>query len=164
MVVIVGNAPHGWDALLAQADACAGAVGATGVAQTGGSRYGPTHLTAERFIRHERLERLIRDADVVVTHGGIGSIGDCLRLAQRFVVVPRSAERRRAVGDQVPAARRLGEKYGFPVVGLEALERCVSQVLAEPPRSPTLPETDVPELIRVFLQSRQGRGPSASSL
>jgi UDP-N-acetylglucosamine transferase subunit ALG13 len=155
MVVLVGNAPHGWDALVERADVWAGAIAATGVAQTGGSSFRPRYLAAEKFINTDRLERLIDDADIVITHGGIGSIGDCLRHAKRFVVVPRLPDPRQSVGDQVPVAQRLGEKHDFPVVGLTSLEACASELLTQPPRSPSLPETNVPELIRSFLQQRQ---------
>ena len=151
MIVTVGNAATGWDALIADADACAGSIHAVGVAQIGGSSFQPLHLRAEKFLPTERLQQLLRDADIVITHGGIGSIGDCLRFARRFVVVPRSA---REVGNQIPSARRLGEMYNFPVVELPALEASVAEVLEKPPRLPARPTSNVPDLIRSFLESQ----------
>ena len=154
MLVTVGNAPTGWDALISSADACAGSIQAVGVAQIGGSNFQPRYLHAERFVPTERLQKLIRSADIVITHGGIGSIGDCLRMARRFVVVPRHADPSMAIGNQVPAAHRLGEMYEFPVVELPALEACVTEVLESASRLAAMPTTNVPDLIRTFLESQ----------
>ena len=158
VVVTVGNAPTGWDALIASADALAGSIQAIGVAQIGGSDFQPQNLRAEKFVPAERLQRLLRRADIVITHGGIGSIGDCLRMARRFVVVPRSADPSMAIGNQVPVAQRLGEMYEFPVVELPALEACVADVLRQPPRLPAMPTTNVPEVIRAFMEDQTGPG------
>ena len=151
-MVLVGSNPSGWDALVKRVDDWAGAAGVNGLAQVGGSSYRPRHLRAERFIENHRLEELLHTTDLVVSHGGIGSIGDCLRHARRFVIVPRSAV---WVGDQIPVARRLAERYAFPLADLSSLPECASKLLEEPERCPESPETDVPDLIRRFLLARR---------
>jgi organic radical activating enzyme len=41
---------------------------------------------------HSEIERKIRDARIVVTHGGYGSIYECLKLKKKVIAVPRLKE------------------------------------------------------------------------
>jgi UDP-N-acetylglucosamine transferase subunit ALG13 len=77
----------------------------------------------------EELHRLIREARVVVTHAGIGSVAAALDHGRRPVVVPRLRRFGEAVDDhQVFFARRL-QAAGLVTV-VEDLER-LPEVLAE---------------------------------
>jgi len=65
------------------------------------------------FLRMDRLTELVRDARVVVTHAGVGSILLALTNGKRPVVVPRRAALGEAVDDhQVECARRF-ERAGL---------------------------------------------------
>lgn len=154
IVVMLGNAPQGWDALLRKVDECAADLNATGFAQVGGSAYLPVHLEARPFVEQLKLRRLLQDADVVITHGGVGSIGECLRFARRFVVVPRAADPKSAVGDQIAVARRLGRCYAFPVVDLPDLDAALRDMLTHPPRAAVEPHSNVSSLVQGFLDAR----------
>lgn len=68
----------------------------------------PVRADSETYLPFDRLVEEIRRADVVVTHGGTGSIMLCRRLGRLPVVVPRRRDLGEAVDDhQVPFARRM---------------------------------------------------------
>lgn len=61
------------------------------VIQTGASQYQPRHAEWFRFDSPERIESLIRDARVVVTHAGAGSLLTALECGRSVLAVPRLA-------------------------------------------------------------------------
>ena len=78
------------------------------VAQTGLSATKPRGIRCVDFLPYDNLVDLVRDARIVVTHAGVGSILTCLANGKRPVVVARSREHGDAVDDhQLELARRL---------------------------------------------------------
>ncbi len=78
------------------------------VAQTGLSVTKPRGIRCIDFLPYDNLVELVRDARIVVTHAGVGSILTCLANGKRPVVVARSREHGDAVDDhQLELARRL---------------------------------------------------------
>lgn len=53
----------------------------------------PQHATAVDFLAPEELARRVRATDVVVCHGGPGTMADALRAGRRPVLVPRDPDR-----------------------------------------------------------------------
>lgn len=80
------------------------------VVQHGPSTIRPTGATCVDYVSFDRFVELVRDARVVVTHAGVGSILVSLMNGRRPVVVPRRAHLGEHVDDhQIELARRLGE-------------------------------------------------------
>lgn len=68
----------------------------------------PVRADSEPYLPFDRLVEEIKRADIVVTHGGSGSIMLCRRFGRLPVVVPRRRVLGEAVDDhQVPFARRM---------------------------------------------------------
>lgn len=61
------------------------------VIQTGASQYEPRHAEWFRFDSPERIESLMREARVVVTHAGAGSLLMALECGGTILAVPRLA-------------------------------------------------------------------------
>ena len=63
------------------------------------------------FTFTNKLNDLIKKADIVITHGGIGSIMECLEYNKKIIVVPRLKEYNEHVDDhQIESIKSL-EKY-----------------------------------------------------
>jgi UDP-N-acetylglucosamine transferase subunit ALG13 len=78
------------------------------VVQRGPSQVETPGATCVDFMSFGDLCRNVRDAQIVITHGGVGSIAVALRHGKRPIVVPRRRRFGEAVDDhQVAFARRL---------------------------------------------------------
>lgn len=58
-------------------------------AQTGNSSYAPKNFSYKKFLREKEYGGNFKKADVVVSHGGAGSIINSLRFGKPLIVVPR---------------------------------------------------------------------------
>lgn len=105
ILVAVGSSQFPFDRLLRSVGALGG--GEEFVVQHGPSNVRPHGARCLAFLPFEDIEELVRDARVIVTHAGVGSILLALANGKRPYVVPR----RRAFGEtvddhQIESARR----------------------------------------------------------
>lgn len=90
----------------------------------------PRRATAVGIVDATELDRLMRLADRIVTHGGPGSILQVLALGRRPIVVPRDpAHHEHVDGHQIRFAQWLAERREIAVVSDAAALR---RALAEP--------------------------------
>jgi len=89
--VTVGTHTQSFDRLLQEVDRLVGerAIKEKVVGQIGSSTYEPRNFRWFRFTSFEELERLYGRADVMITHGGAGSILNGLDRGKPVVAVPR---------------------------------------------------------------------------
>src|SRR5437667_11928052 len=79
-----------FDRLVRAVDEWAGFHGRTDVfAQIGQSDYQPKHIKAARFMDPPEFRELVRSANLIVAHAGMGSIITALELGKPIVVMPR---------------------------------------------------------------------------
>lgn len=83
--VAVGTHPQPFDRLVRAADGLKEPV----LAQIGCATYTPKNCRWERFMNQASFEEACREADVVITHGGVGCIATALILGKPVVAVPR---------------------------------------------------------------------------
>ena len=80
-------------------------------AQTGNSDFAPS-FPHEKFLSGTEYEKKFRDASIIVSHGGAGTIISALQLEKRLVIVPRLKKFGEHTNDhQLDLARAL-EKQG----------------------------------------------------
>lgn len=80
------------------------------IVQTGLSTTIPARVTTVDFLPYDRLVERVREARIVVTHAGVGSILTALLNNVKPLVVPRLQQYGEAVDDhQLELARRLEE-------------------------------------------------------
>jgi beta-1,4-N-acetylglucosaminyltransferase len=78
------------------------------IVQGGASTAPPPHARRFDYLEFNALVELIRQARVVVTHAGVGSIMTVLAEGKRPIVVPRSRQAGELIDDhQIVLARRL---------------------------------------------------------
>jgi UDP-N-acetylglucosamine transferase subunit ALG13 len=105
ILVTIGSAEP-FDRLLRAVDGLPGPE--TVIAQCGASTVLPRRAECLDFVRHEDLIGLMREARVVVTHAGVGSVLAATTTGRPPIVVPRLAGLREAVDDhQLLFGRRL---------------------------------------------------------
>ena len=96
-------------------------------AQIGVSGYRPSHYEYFDFSDRESICDLMEEADIVVAHGGVGSVTDALRLGNRVVVVPRLKAFGEGYDDHQLEFVREMEKRGLilPVYDIGGLEDAI---------------------------------------
>lgn len=167
ILVAVGTFIHGFDSLVAGADAAAAALGVAGFAQIGHSSVQPQHLAWERFLPPRTLAERIAQASLVICHAGIGLVGEAMHAGKPILLMPRQGQpsRTNPAGDQTELARRLAERYPIRICERsEDLQPLLAQMLAAGPH-PCRYElgSDVPLIVAGFLAASLGYSRPARS-
>lgn len=98
--------------------------------QTGYCGYEPEHCEWSRFVPATEMAERMREADVVITHGGPSSFIEAMAAGKVPVVVPRRAEFDEHVNDhQVSFVREVAERKGgiVPVYDVTDLAAAIEE-------------------------------------
>lgn len=89
--VTVGTHPQQFNRLLQKVDELIEKKVISGevFGQTGASTYVPRHYKFSAYMGLEGFEKRIAEADLVISHGGEGNIGLCLKHRVKCIAVPR---------------------------------------------------------------------------
>jgi UDP-N-acetylglucosamine transferase subunit ALG13 len=99
------------------------------IIQTGFSSYIPTSCKWNKFFSYDEMEAKIKEARIVITHGGPMSVMASLQIGKIPIVVPRLLEFDEHVNNhQVNFVTKLNEKKGniISVIDISALGNIVS--------------------------------------
>ena len=109
ILVIAGTNPFCFGRLLRPMDNWTRQTGIEVFAQVGNSSFEPASMKFERFVERHTMLALIDQAEIVVTHGGFGSLRDCLSVGKRIVAVPRYSRFDECLDNQEELVRALDE-------------------------------------------------------
>lgn len=130
MIFVTVGSMFPFDRLIRAMDehVAAGRISGEVVAQIGSGDYEPKHFRFERFMEKGPFEHLLRTADCIVSHAGIGSIATALSHDKPMLVLPRLKRHGEHVNDhQVATARKYAE-LGHVLVAYDEAE--IAQVLS----------------------------------
>ena len=158
MILVAVGTQFPFDRLVETVDRWAATSGTDVVGQIGPSAYIPAHIKAQTFFPPKEFESLLKDADVVIAHCGMGSILSALSLGKPIIVMPRSASRGEHRNDhQFATAQRFSSRPGVTIAWDEAeLSRCLDRIGALqdisssspiPPKAPR----ELTDRLRAFL-------------
>lgn len=124
MIFVTVGTQYPFDRLLAEVDAWAAVSGERVVAQVGGSNKEYENLETVGFIPTEEFESLLDQADLVVSHAGMGTIIACALRGKPLIVLPRRHRLGEHTDDhQVGSASRMAN-FGLAHV-IESTEKLV---------------------------------------
>jgi UDP-N-acetylglucosamine transferase subunit ALG13 len=89
ITVLLGTNPYSFERLIREVDAIAREYELQFYVQLGNTQLIPQFCTYERFVNRTTLFSKIMESDLVITHGGFGSIHDALECRKPVVAVPR---------------------------------------------------------------------------
>lgn len=162
----VGTHHAPFDRLVAAAERIAATTPEQVVVQRGTSRMSAPHCTVHETLPPSRLEALVAEARVVVTHGGPGSILTALSAGHTPFVVPRRARFGEHVDDhQVRFVRRIAARIHSVEDPEELPEALESHPSSGPHRDDSKMHEDasrefankLDDLLREVIASRSGR-------
>ena len=68
--------------------------------QLGVTLYRPCFSKYFKYSSRSEISQLIKDADIVISHGGFGTISECLALGKILLVLPREKSLGECLDDQ----------------------------------------------------------------
>ena len=107
IVVLTGTSPYSFDRLVRSVDKLAHKKNLDVFVQLGYTQYEPKHCSFQRFVPNYDLITKIQAAEMVICHGGFGSIRDGLAHGKPVVAVPRTPENGEAQHYQEELLREL---------------------------------------------------------
>ena len=84
-------------------------------AQTGGSDYKPKHYEYKNFLDKDEMRKLQNEADIIITHGGTGSIIEAISLHKKVIVIPRLVKYGEHVDDHQKEITSEFSKHGYVI-------------------------------------------------
>lgn len=128
--VTVGTHEQGMDRLLIELDRLIenNLINQEVIAQIGYSKYRPKNYQYSELISYEEMDELVEKADIVITHGGPGSIFHTIHYKKVPIVVPRNPIYNEHVDDhQILFANRLeNEKKIISVYEISSLRDIIN--------------------------------------
>ena len=99
-------------------------------AQLGNSTYIPKNFQDEKFLSQHDFHMKINECSVLITHGGVGSIQNGLKLKKKVIVYPRLAKYGEHVDDHQTEIAEKYDEYGYclSVFGKRTLKECLERI------------------------------------
>ncbi len=154
--VSVGTHPQQFNRLLQELDKLAGEkkLGADVFAQTGNSDFLPGNFGSGKFLSPKEMEERIRKSDLVISHGGAGTIIGALEQKKPLVIVPRLKKFAEHTNDHQCDLAIAMEKAGKAIAVLEIkqLESAIGKARAFKPKESAGAEGIIREIKSFLLQ------------
>lgn len=83
------------------------------IVQAGGTKFESKDMKIFDLTSNEELDQLKEDADLIITHGGVGSIVGCLKMGKKIIAVPRYSKYGEHVNDHQLQIIQTFDSQGF---------------------------------------------------
>ena len=100
------------------------------IVQAGNTKYESKNMQIFDFIPMEQFDNFIKQADLVITHGGVGSILSAIRNNKKIIAVPRLSKYKEHENDhQLQIIDEFTKKgYILPCKDLNKLDEVLKQI------------------------------------
>ena len=130
MIFVTVGTARDFSRLIKKIDKIAGKISEKIIIQRGKTKHKPKNCEYFSFVSREEFLEYIKGADVVITHGGVGSIINSLKYGKPTIVVPRRKKYNEHRNDhQMDIARELeSEGKALACYDVENLEKKIRKV------------------------------------
>ncbi|MCM3029815.1 PssE/Cps14G family polysaccharide biosynthesis glycosyltransferase [Niallia sp. MER 6] len=99
-------------------------------AQIGYSTYEPRNYKSVNFLNKSEFHDIIKNSDIVISHGGTGSIINSVKKGKKVIGIPRRAEYGEHVDNhQMDIINEFSDSnFIYPVYEVEELEKALDQI------------------------------------
>lgn len=100
------------------------------IAQVGSTKYKTENIKQFTLIDKEQIDKLKKQANYIITHGGVGSIVSSLKLNKKIIAVPRLKEYNEHVNDhQIQIVQNFSKNgYIIGVLEIKKLKYAVEKI------------------------------------
>jgi UDP-N-acetylglucosamine transferase subunit ALG13 len=155
----VGTHPQQFDRLLKKVDELIekGIIKEEVFGQIGHTDYKPKNYKYEKFIGLEEFGKRMKEANLIITHGGEGNIGMAIQLKKNMVIVPRLKKFGEHTNDHqlelAEASKKAG--YGIVIEDVKKIEEAIEEAKKFKVRKKE--EGKIAELIENFIGVEFGK-------
>lgn len=126
--VTVGTHYIGFDRLIKKMDEIAPNLNDEVIMQIGNTNYEPKNTEWFKFMEYDKILNFIKKADIIICHGGAGTLLDILDLNKFIIVIPRLKKYKEAYDDhELELAESLTKKV-IMVQNIENLEKTINNL------------------------------------
>lgn len=132
ILVLLGTQNNSFIRLLEELDNCINNKIITDkvVVQAGYTKYNSNNMEILDFIPMDKFNNLLNQADLIITHGGVGSITTALKLNKKIIAVPRLKEFNEHVNNHqlqiINSFNKLG--YLIGITDVKDLQNAISNI------------------------------------
>ncbi|MCK4703846.1 MAG: hypothetical protein KAT90_00065 [Gammaproteobacteria bacterium] len=153
ILCMTGTGPYNFDRVTKKLDQLAKKNDWEVFIQIGHANYIPENCKYETFMGRDLLQKLIEQCELVVCHGGFGSIRDSLAYNKPVIAVPRIAELNEVQDDHQEIMVKELEKAGhiLAVYDVDDLESMISR--ARDFNIKKIQNSEIPSIINNYINS-----------
>ena len=157
ILVLLGTQHNEFTRLLQEIENCIrlGIINEKVVVQAGVTKFESNNMEIFDMISKEELEKYVEEADLIITHGGVGSIIMALNKNKKVIAVPRLHEYNEHVNDhQRQIVKVFNEKkYIIGIQNVEDLSEALKQIKDFKPQKYQSNNTKMISIIENFIDN-----------
>ncbi len=123
------------------------------IVQSGYTKYESSNMKIFGLIPKQKLEQYQNKADVIITHGGVGSIISSIKKGKKVIAIPRNHEYNEHVNNHQKEIVKLFDEKGY-IIGIKEvgeLEKALSKLKTFTPVKYKEDNTKMLEIISDFI-------------
>ncbi len=125
------------------------------VVQSGYTKYQSDNMEIFDLVTREEMDKFIKEANYIITHGGVGSIMDGVKAGKVVIAVPRLSKYGEHVNDhQLQIIKSFGDLgYIIPCYEVSELENAINKVRKTKPKPIVSNTKNMVKLIEDFIDN-----------
>ncbi len=124
------------------------------IVQAGHTKYQSENMKILDFVSNEEIEKLISEADMIITHGGVGSILQSIKKEKKVIAIPRLHKYQEHVNDHQREIVELfhQKEYIIGIQGVEQLEQAIEEIKEFKPKKYQQDNSKMLKIIENFIE------------
>ena len=125
------------------------------IVQAGYTKYSSNDMKILDFISNEELDKLQQQADLIITHGGVGSILQSVKKGKKVIAIPRLSQYQEHVNDHQKEIVELFNQKGYilGIQGIEELEKAIRQEKEFKPKKYQTNNEQMLKIVEEFIEN-----------
>ena len=157
ILVLLGTQNYSFHRLLEEIQRCIdnGIINQEVIVQSGGTKFASPQMKLFSLIGQDDLNNLINKADIIITHGGVGSIVSSVKLHKKVIAVPRLEKYGEVSNDHQIQIIETFANEGF-IIGLHdvsELEDALKKINNFEPKTLKSNTENIINLVRNFIEN-----------
>ncbi|MBQ3415076.1 MAG: glycosyltransferase [Clostridia bacterium] len=159
ILVMLGTQKNSFHRLLEEIQKCIdkGIIKDEVIVQAGSTKFESKDMKIFNLISNAKLKKLVKEADLVITHGGVGSIVTALKEGKKVIAVPRYHEYNEHVNDHQLEIVQTFDGQGFikGAVGVSDLSKLLKEAEKFTPKKFVSNNENIINMIEKFIDSKK---------